>query len=78
MRQLSRSALLIALIGSTIAVVPQALTSKPQTQTVYVTRTGDKYHKDRCRYLSRSKRPLELAEAKRRGYDPCKVCRPPR
>jgi hypothetical protein len=30
----------------------------PQTITVYVTRTGAKYHRDGCRYLSRSKIPM--------------------
>src|SRR5688572_23265805 len=44
--------------------------------TVYVTRTGEKYHRGSCRYLSRSKIPISLADAKR-GYEPCKVCRPP-
>jgi hypothetical protein len=44
--------------------------------TVYVTRTGAKYHRGSCRYLSRSKIPMPLAEA-RLGYDPCSVCDPP-
>jgi len=35
----------------------------PKTITVYVTRTGQKYHRDGCRYLSRSKIPMSLAEA---------------
>lgn len=46
--------------------------------TVYVTRTGEKYHRGTCRYLSRSKIPTTLRDAKRNGYDPCSVCRPPR
>jgi len=45
--------------------------------TVYITRTGEKYHRANCRYLSKSKIPISLAEAKRRGYTPCKVCKPP-
>ncbi len=44
--------------------------------TVYVTRTGAKYHRDGCRYLSRSKIAMSLKEAAKR-FDPCKVCRPP-
>ena len=44
---------------------------------VYVTRTGKKYHADGCRYLSKSKIPMKLSEAKAKGYDPCSVCRPP-
>jgi hypothetical protein len=48
----------------------------PQTITVYVTRTGAKYHRDGCRYLSRSKTPMSLKEAAKR-FEPCKVCKPP-
>ena len=45
--------------------------------TVYVTRTGKCYHRSTCRYLSKSKIPMPLAEAKRR-YRACSVCNPPR
>lgn len=45
-------------------------------QTVYVTRTGKKFHRDGCRYLARSRIPMALAEAAA-IYGPCSVCRPP-
>jgi hypothetical protein len=48
----------------------------PQTITVYVTRTGAKYHRAGCRYLSRSKIAMSLAEAVKR-FTPCSICRPP-
>lgn len=48
-----------------------------QTQTVYITRTGKRYHRDGCRYLSASKIPISLKDAKVNGYTPCKVCHPP-
>ncbi len=44
---------------------------------VYVTRTGRKYHKEGCRYLSKSKIPIKLSKAKEQGYTPCSVCKPP-
>ena len=44
--------------------------------TVYITRTGAKYHRAGCRYLSRNMIPLSLSDAKR-SYSPCSVCRPP-
>lgn len=44
--------------------------------TVYVTKTGEKYHLGGCRYLSKSKIPISLGEAQRQ-YSPCSVCRPP-
>lgn len=43
---------------------------------VYVTRTGKKYHRAGCRYLSRSMIPISLEDAQAE-YDPCSVCDPP-
>ena len=40
--------------------------------TVYVTRTGKKYHAEGCRHLAESKTALPLQEAKQR-YTPCPV-----
>lgn len=45
--------------------------------TVYVTETGNKYHKADCIYLSRSKTPMSLCEASKK-YQPCLVCKPPK
>jgi hypothetical protein len=44
--------------------------------TVYVTRTGAKYHRAGCRYLARSSIPMPLKEAAAK-YGPCSVCKPP-
>ncbi|MHB9024737.1 MAG: copper amine oxidase N-terminal domain-containing protein [Armatimonadota bacterium] len=54
---------------------PQATTSGP---TVYITRTGAKYHSAGCQYLRRSCIPISLSEAKAQGYTPCSRCSPPR
>jgi hypothetical protein len=43
---------------------------------VYVTRTGGKYHRAGCRYLSKSAIPMTLKDAAS-GHSPCSVCRPP-
>lgn len=48
-----------------------------QGVTVYVTRTGSKYHRGSCGYLRSSKIPISLAEAKAR-YGACSRCSPPR
>ena len=48
-----------------------------QTETVYITRTGKRYHRDGCRYLSPNKIKTTVKEAQANGYTPCKVCRPP-
>jgi hypothetical protein len=75
--------LLIILIGGGLAV-PQLPTravlnaaQNAATTTVYVTKTGEKYHRDGCRYLSRSKIATTLKAAVARGLGPCSVCRPP-
>ncbi len=43
--------------------------------TVYVTRTGRKYHREGCRFLSKSKIPIKRNDAADR-YEPCGVCKP--
>jgi micrococcal nuclease len=68
--------------ATTAQAVPAALKVDPApversvTETVYVTRTGVKYHRASCRYLARSQIPMALADAAAR-YSPCSVCRPP-
>lgn len=44
--------------------------------TVYITATGDKYHRGTCRYVSKSKIPKSCAWVKAHGYTPCSVCKP--
>lgn len=48
--------------------------SDTQSVTVYVTRTGEKYHRSGCRYLSNSKIPISLSNARASGYTACSVC----
>lgn len=45
--------------------------------TVYITKTGEKYHRLGCSYLSKSCIPISLTEAKKKGYTPCSKCKPP-
>jgi hypothetical protein len=47
-----------------------------QTEKVYVTRTGAKYHRASCTSLRSSKIEMPLAEAAAR-YGACRICRPP-
>lgn len=44
------------------------------SETVYVTRTGKKYHKSGCSYLKDSKIAKTLSEAKSQGYTACSKC----
>lgn len=53
-----------------------AASPQPQEETVYITRTGKKYHRAGCQYLRRSSIAVSLKEA-RQYHDACSVCRPP-
>ena len=52
-------------------------TSSGGNPTVYITATGECYHRSGCRYLSKSRIAIKLKDAKARGYRPCGVCDPP-
>ena len=43
---------------------------------VYLTKTGDCYHKDGCSYLKKSKIQTTLAEAVKKNKRPCSKCKP--
>ena len=45
--------------------------------TVYVTNTGEKYHRSSCSYLRYSRRAISLVDAVQKGYDACLRCAPP-
>lgn len=58
--------------------IDQLTVKSKKTVTVYITKTGKKYHRSGCRYLRQSKIAISLSNAKSSGYTPCKVCNPPR
>lgn len=63
------------------ATTKPKVTKKPQNNadssaTVYITDTGKKYHRAGCRSLVKSKHAISRANAKARGYSPCRVCKP--
>jgi len=47
---------------------------KENSRTVYITRTGSKFHASWCRYLRKSQFAISISDALRQGYDPCSVC----
>lgn len=53
-----------------------AFSSNAIAQTVYTTKTGEKYHKSSCRYLKYSKKEITIKKAKALSYSACKVCKP--
>ena len=44
--------------------------------SVYITKTGDKYHTSSCSYLRKSKIELSKQDAISRGYTACGRCNP--
>lgn len=46
------------------------------TETVYVTKTGSKYHTYGCDYLNGQPLKTTLSNAIDKGYSPCKMCNP--
>ncbi|SEA33175.1 hypothetical protein SAMN02745687_02542 [Lachnospiraceae bacterium NK3A20] len=67
---------IFAMLLSVFLVISLLPTDVHADATVYVTKTGSKYHVDGCSSLSRSKIPMSLSEAESRGYEPCKKCKP--
>jgi hypothetical protein len=76
MTALRRTLLVVACL---LAVLPAASIAQPKaaSETVYVTKTGEKYHRESCRHLAKSKISISLDDAKKR-YTACSVCRPPK
>lgn len=72
MRRIPVAALLAA-----VAVL-LAVTASADDPTVYITKTGAKYHRTGCSSLSKSKIPIALSDAVAAGYTACARCNPPR
>ena len=51
-------------------------TQKITSTTVYVTNTGNKYHRSGCSYLRKSSNAISKDAAISQGYTPCSRCNP--
>lgn len=69
-------AVFLCLLAFVVLLCPVAYAASGDT-TVYITRTGERYHDAGCRYLSKSCIEITLQAAVDGGYTPCKVCHPP-
>ena len=54
----------------------QVVSQENDDPIVYITNTGEKYHRDGCRFLDQSKIEKHLSEVKG-NHEPCGVCNPP-
>lgn len=50
--------------------------SQETSDTVFVTKSGTKYHRNTCRYVSAGARQLTLQDAYKLGYTACSFCKP--
>jgi micrococcal nuclease len=71
-RLLLIAAALAGLATASLAADPPAVPD-PGAQEVWITRTGERYHRGSCRY---AKIRSTLREAQAKGLTPCKVCNP--
>lgn len=58
---------------------PQNANAPPEdtdTDYVYITNSGKKYHRENCARLAKSKIKITRQDAQSRGLAPCKVCEP--
>ena len=65
---------LLALVG--LGAPPKGEEGKDKSQTVYVTKTGKKYHRRGCQYLRKSQIPKTLEKVVAAGFTACSRCKP--
>lgn len=70
--------MILIFAGLMISVVSSAQEKEKATEndiTVYITKSGVKYHKSTCNYLKGGGIPKKLSEVKD-THSPCSVCKP--
>ena len=55
----------------------EKIKKKTDDPTVYVKEGGKKYHLRNCKVVPTGKKGIRLSEALAKGYEPCKVGKPP-
>lgn len=63
-------------IVASLALLSAFAAAQGKPVMVYVTEQGKSYHVKNCR-LKHGSKGMPLAEAKKKGYKPCKICKPP-
>ncbi|MFA5257284.1 MAG: hypothetical protein WC360_03975 [Opitutales bacterium] len=75
--KLRHAIIAVTLLASTLfAALPiNPVPVQTGQDTVWVTASGKKYHRQDCRY-AKTATPTTRAEAEAKGLTPCKVCKP--
>lgn len=61
---------------SFLVIIFFLLINQAVSQTVYVTKSGKKFHTENCRYYNSNAIAIDISDAESQGYTPCKVCKP--
>ncbi len=74
----SFSALMRAIaFAAAVSILPFISVAVAAAETVFVSETGSKYHRESCSSLRYSKSEMQIESAWSRGYRPCSNCKPP-
>jgi len=68
--------LLSITLGAVLVLFLSSVVYAQDDPTVYVTKSGSKYHNAGCSYLKKNAIPMKLSEVGGR-YSPCSRCNPP-
>ena len=66
--------LVLSGVSPPILRTPTAVAAETKGCTVYITKSGARYHRAGCSSLRKSAIPMSRAEAVRRGLTPCRRC----
>lgn len=66
---------LVILAAVTLAATPPTPAFTAPSDVVYITNSGDKYHRENCRHL-KSKIKTTREDAQKAGKTACAVCKP--
>lgn len=68
---------LVLICSFVLLSMPIKVFAADGSTTVYITKTGEKYHTSGCQYLKKSKISISLQDAVSSGYTACSKCHPP-
>lgn len=63
--------------SKSVAAADDTNSAPDESETVYVTKTGEKYHRFGCSFLRANATAKTLKDAKAAGLKPCSRCKPP-
>lgn len=71
----NKKVIIAALVTFIVILLISGLLYRPPSERVFITRTGEKYHNEDCRFLNGGK-DITKEQAVKKEYEPCKECQP--